>query len=132
MARTGKSTVDLIIGENLARVRKARGLSQSSIAELLGITFQQVQKYEKGTNRVSASVLFELAQALSVPMDDFFHGAEPTIHNDLRRSLRAPSLSGDLSTVKSAAVKKALLSLIREVSAEPDEDDPSRTRNRPH
>ncbi|HEX2655889.1 MULTISPECIES: helix-turn-helix transcriptional regulator [unclassified Rhizobium] len=133
MARTGKSAIDLIIGENLARIRKARGLSQSSIAEVLDITFQQVQKYEKGTNRVSASVLFELAQALSVPMDDFFHGAEPTIRNDaLRRSRRAPPLSGELSAVKSAAVKKALLGLIREVSAEPDEDDPSRTNGRSH
>ncbi len=54
-------------------------------------TFQRVQKYEKGTNRVSASVLFEIAQALSISMDDFFKGAE-AVNPQAREFPTPPSL----------------------------------------
>ena len=63
-----------------ARVRAARleaGKSQTDVAESLGLTFQQVQKYEKGTNRVSASMLYKFAKALEMPISGFFpKGAE--------------------------------------------------------
>ncbi len=48
------------------------GLSQGGLAEAIGLTFQQVQKYERGTNRVSASMLYRIAQALDVPVSFFF------------------------------------------------------------
>lgn len=80
-------------------------------------TFQRVQKYEKGTNRVSASVLFEIAQALSISMDDFFKGAEAV--NPKLESSRRPLPSGDLAHVKSTAVRKeGTVSLIRSVSSD--------------
>ena len=126
MARNARDPIDAVVGGNLARIRKTKGLSQSAIAEALGISFQQVQKYEKGSNRVSASVLYHLSQALSVSMDDFFKGAE-TIERDTI-SLQATGrvyVSGDLDQVKNAGVRKALASLIKSVSTEVD-DDPDR------
>ena len=59
--------------------RKLFGLSQTALGEELGLTFQQVQKYERGTNRVSSSRLFELTRILGVPVSYFFEDtiAEP-------------------------------------------------------
>jgi transcriptional regulator with XRE-family HTH domain len=66
--RTGK--FDAVLGGRVKGLRKARSLSQSALAERLGITFQQVQKYENGSNRISAAMLIRLADALGVkPMD---------------------------------------------------------------
>ena len=65
---------DLIIGKNLYNIRKTKGISQSDVAEHLGITFQQIQKYEKGTNRISASTLLRLSEFLNVEIKDFFQG----------------------------------------------------------
>lgn len=64
--------VDLSIGSRLRLRRLAIGLSQNAVAQALGITFQQIQKYERGTNRIVASRLFRLAQVLQVPVQYFF------------------------------------------------------------
>ena len=56
------------------------GLSQSRLAEALGLTFQQVQKYEHGTNRVSASKLYDVARFLEAPISYFFEGLTDTAH----------------------------------------------------
>lgn len=66
--------VDHHVGAQLRSLRLQRGFSQSAVAQAVGLTFQQLQKYEKGTNRVSASKLFELAGILGVPVQDFFAG----------------------------------------------------------
>jgi transcriptional regulator with XRE-family HTH domain len=68
------TAVDTHIGQRLRMQRKLAGLSQEQLAERLGVTFQQVQKYEKGTNRISASRLFGAARLLSVPVSFFFEG----------------------------------------------------------
>ena len=52
------------------------GLSQEKLAELVGVTFQQIQKYERGTNRIGSSRLYRLAQVLQVPVSYFFEGLE--------------------------------------------------------
>ncbi len=67
-----------VIGANLRRIRTMAGLSQERLGELLGVTFQQVQKYEKGSNRISAPVLVELSAILSVDIQDFFAGCSST------------------------------------------------------
>src|SRR4051812_16801280 len=59
--------VDLHVGHTIRTLRKLKGLSQQALADAGGVTFQQVQKYERGANRVSASMLTRLAQALGVP-----------------------------------------------------------------
>ncbi|MGH1376126.1 MAG: helix-turn-helix domain-containing protein [Alphaproteobacteria bacterium] len=69
----GKCTPeDKVIGQNLYIIRRARSISQEAIAKEIGITFQQIQKYEKGTNRISASTLLKLSQLLEVPIGDFY------------------------------------------------------------
>jgi len=76
-ART-PNAVDLHVGARVRMRRKRLGLSQERLADALGLTFQQIQKYERGANRVSASKLYEIAQALQVPMTYFFDGlADP-------------------------------------------------------
>ncbi len=68
--------VDLHVGRRLRGQRMLKGLGQEKLADSLGITFQQVQKYENGTNRLSASRLFLVSQALGVGPNYFFDGAE--------------------------------------------------------
>src|SRR5271154_1993055 len=66
--------VDLHVGARIRLRRRMQGVSQERLAEALGLTFQQVQKYERGANRVSASKLYEIARALHVPVGWFFEG----------------------------------------------------------
>lgn len=61
-----------LIGFNLKSLRISRGVTQKKLADILGITFQQVQKYEMGTNRISAERLWTISQFFSVPMEEFF------------------------------------------------------------
>lgn len=66
--------VDAHVGARMRDRRKGQGLSQTALAAELGVAFQQVQKYEKGRNRVSASVLWRAAEALDVEVGYFFEG----------------------------------------------------------
>jgi len=65
---------DVEIGRKIRALRLERGLSQSGLAEGIGLTFQQVQKYEKGANRVSAGRLQQIANLLNVPVTFFYSG----------------------------------------------------------
>jgi transcriptional regulator with XRE-family HTH domain len=64
--------VDIHVGQKIRQRRMLAGISQEKLASALGITFQQVQKYENGTNRVSASRLYAVSQFLKVPVSFFF------------------------------------------------------------
>ncbi|RVH17040.1 helix-turn-helix domain-containing protein [Sinorhizobium meliloti] len=77
--KTGRSpnTVDIIVGRNVRRIRELSGTSQTALGEALGITFQQVQKYECGANRISAGKLLEIAKVLGCDLIDLFAGADP-------------------------------------------------------
>ena len=66
--------VDRHVGERVRRRRRALGLSQDDLAVAVGLTFQQIQKYERGANRVSASKLYQIAQALQASTAYFFEG----------------------------------------------------------
>lgn len=70
----GPHPVDRHVGLRIRMRRKEMGVSQERLAEALGITFQQVQKYERGANRVSASKLWEIASALKTPVAYFYDG----------------------------------------------------------
>ncbi len=70
----GPHQIDLRVGERVRERRKALGITQDRLAQALDLTFQQVQKYERGVNRMSASKLFEAAQVLNVPVNWFFDG----------------------------------------------------------
>ena len=64
--------VDVAVGARIRLLRKLRGLSQQALAEAAGVTFQQIQKYERGANRVSASMLSRIAAALDTPVGEVF------------------------------------------------------------
>ncbi len=68
--------VDIYVGAQIRKARGLMGLSQEKLAELVDLTFQQVQKYEKGTNRVSCSRICQIARALKVPIIYFFPDPE--------------------------------------------------------
>lgn len=78
---------DILIGSRIRHFRQARGLSQTELADALGITFQQMQKYEKGTNRVSASALVLICKTLGVAANDvigqFFDDAPASVAGEL-------------------------------------------------
>jgi len=74
--RKKERTLDAYIGARVRMRRLMLNMSQEVLSGKLGVTFQQVQKYEKGLNRISASRLFELAQALRVPVGYFYDGMQ--------------------------------------------------------
>ena len=69
--------VDVAVGARIRLLRKLKGLSQQALAEAAGVTFQQIQKYERGANRVSASMLARIAKTLGVPVSEMFGEASP-------------------------------------------------------
>lgn len=76
-ASTAYDPIDVHVGLQIRARRKVLGLSQSDLARHLGLTFQQVQKYERGANRVSASMLWKIAQKLDVTVETLFDGYDP-------------------------------------------------------
>lgn len=110
------------------------GVSQGALADQLGLTFQQVQKYEKGTNRISASRLQEMCHILQVPVAFFFDGGPQTGGQSPRRG-EAPSpayVSDFLATanghalmrafarIKDPALRRSLVRLVQEIVGEGD------------
>lgn len=89
------NAIDRHIGKRLRERRLEIGMSQERLAELLGVTFQQVQKYEKGVNRIAASRLFDISRALDVEIAYFFseltRGGQPSQPRGKGRSTRRPS-----------------------------------------
>ncbi len=76
VAKDGPHPIDLLVGRRARERRTLEGMSQTAVAEKLGLTFQQLQKYERGFNRISASRLYELAQIFDVPVSYFYEGME--------------------------------------------------------
>ncbi len=72
VGKDGPHPVDVHVGSRVRMRRTLLGMSQEKVADVLGLTFQQHQKYEKGSNRISASRLFELSKILDVPVSFFF------------------------------------------------------------
>ena len=72
MDKRSPQDIDRHIGQRIVEARDLRGFSQSRLAEVLGISFQQVQKYERGKNRISAGRLWLVAKTLDIPVQWFF------------------------------------------------------------
>ncbi len=76
VSKDGPHPVDRQVGRRARERRTLAGMSQTAVAERLGLTFQQLQKYERGHNRISASKLYELANIFDVPVSYFYEGME--------------------------------------------------------
>lgn len=72
-------SVDVHVGQALRAIRRAKGVSQYDLAAAVGLTFQQIQKYERAENRISASKLADIAGELGVPISEFFSGLDAAV-----------------------------------------------------
>jgi transcriptional regulator with XRE-family HTH domain len=105
--------LDAVLGERIRKLRRDRGLSQTALAEQLGITFQQVQKYENGTNRISAMALVKLSAALglspSVLLSDL--GEDPGAADPAAMGTRLERLVAAFSRIESSELQDAIVSI---------------------
>lgn len=113
--------VDRLVGLRITALRKARGLSQTALGTAVGVTFQQVQKYEKGQNRVGAGRLREIARLLEVPVSAFFEendGAEnksPDVFTFLNAQ-GAMDLLRAYASIQDDDLRRDVLSLVKTAS----------------
>ncbi|MGB7244914.1 MAG: helix-turn-helix transcriptional regulator [Sulfitobacter sp.] len=107
--------VDVHVGRKLKQIRTLRRLSQTDVARKLDLSFQQIQKYEIGSNRIAASRLFDLAKILDVPTSYFFEGLETRTTN---MPPRDPSLEivNALAAIKDDGLKSRIVTFIEDVS----------------
>jgi transcriptional regulator with XRE-family HTH domain len=125
--------IDAHVGSRVRLRRMLLGMSQERLAEQLGLTFQQVQKYEKGINRIGASRLYELSQLLNVGVDFFYedapvggmphHGApgfaDPTGENyivDFLNSREGLELNRAFTRITDPKVRRAVIELVRSLA----------------
>jgi transcriptional regulator with XRE-family HTH domain len=102
--------IDKHVGSRVRMRRMMMSMSQEKLGDQLGLTFQQVQKYEKGTNRIGASRLQQIAQILGVPVAFFFEGAGPEATPGGFREAGSPEFVADfLSTSEGLALTRAFL-----------------------
>ena len=119
--------VDRLVGLQLRKRRLELGLTQLSVAKAIGVTFQQIQKYERGSNRIVASRLYQLARTLDVPLEYFFAAVplpplaasemeEPVdeTHPSPRETRRLISAYHEIAD---PALRKKLIELVRSVAA---------------
>jgi transcriptional regulator with XRE-family HTH domain len=85
MTKKGPDVRDIEVGRRVRVFRLQKGLSQEKLGDALGVTFQQVQKYEKGTNRIGAGRIQRIAEILDVPVTNFFtsHGHKGATSNEM-------------------------------------------------
>jgi len=103
--------IDVHVGQRLRQRRVLAGLSQEKLARMVGITFQQVQKYERGANRIVASRLYQLAQVLDVPVSYFFEHASS--EGDRAKSEHRPGLAGLDALSHDIMAERETLELVR-------------------
>jgi transcriptional regulator with XRE-family HTH domain len=128
------SEIDAYVGQRMRQRREALGISQGRLARHLGLSFSQVQKYEKGTNRVGSGRLFLLADFLGVPVQYFFEGL-----GDGQGSADANGRPGapgsDLAVLDDAFLsiadidtRQSVLALVRSLAGSPHPPQPGRGR----
>jgi transcriptional regulator with XRE-family HTH domain len=122
--------VDIEVGHRIRIERLSRGLSQTALANQLGVTFQQVQKYEKGVNRVGAGRLTKIAEVLGVPVGSFFSGKEMLVDGQAKEGsggsspLKLLTVSGAFrllraySEIEDTNLRRSIVDLVEQVSSQ--------------
>jgi len=124
MARRA-TDVDDHVGGRIRQGRREIGQSQNELADALGVSFQQVQKYENGTNRVSAGRLYAAAQHLGVTFDYFFEGVElpaarrPNLDLPFKNDKQVIALVRKFIQISDDGARSALVSLVGAMAEEP-------------
>lgn len=107
---------DVHVGRRVREARATKSMSQEQLGNILGVSFQQVQKYEKGTNRIGSSRLWDIARALDVPVSYFFEGIEEGAENDRPLARRTIEMAKRIDSIADSSVRNQVLNLIKACS----------------
>jgi transcriptional regulator with XRE-family HTH domain len=130
MPRESADPIDIYVGKRVRMRRMMLGMSQSNLGEALGVSFQQLQKYEKGTNRISASRLQGVSQVLQAPVDVFFEGApsdggqshsqtgvpSPQYVSDYLATSEGLHLTKAFMRIPDPTIRRAIVRLVEEIA----------------
>ena len=131
MSTKAPNPVDKYVGSRVRMRRIMLGMSQEKLGEALGLTFQQVQKYEKGTNRVGASRLQQISEILQVPVsflfdggpsgirtaDGFSEGSSPAYVSDFLATAEGLALTRAFTRITDAKLRRSIVELVEQISA---------------
>ena len=137
MSTKAPNPVDKYVGSRVRMRRIMLGMSQEKLGEALGLTFQQVQKYEKGTNRVGASRLQQISEILQVPVsflfdggpsgllngDSFGEGASPAYVSDFLATSEGLALTRAFTRIGDATMRRSIVELVEQIASR-DGPDP--------
>lgn len=128
-----QNPIDIYVGSRLKERRGLLGLSQSKLGNMTGVTFQQIQKYEKGTNRIGSSRLYEFSRILNVPVAFFFDGYDDALDSvsDNRVAFKANKVGNKeifnlvkyFSSIKDIEVRKSVIALAKSLAKKANEED---------
>src|SRR6516165_1791168 len=131
MSIKAPNPVDKYVGSRVRMRRIMLGMSQEKLGEALGLTFQQIQKYEKGTNRVGASRIQQISEILQVPVsflfeggpsgaagtDGFSEGASPTYVSDFLATSEGLALTRAFTRITDAKLRRSIVDLVEQIAA---------------
>ena len=131
MPKKQANPIDVQVGSRVRIRRMLIGMSQERLGDLLGLTFQQVQKYEKGTNRVGASRLQQISEILQVPVsflfdggpsgavnsDGFSEGTSPAYVSDFLATSEGLALTRAFTRITDAKLRRSVVELVEQIAA---------------
>jgi transcriptional regulator with XRE-family HTH domain len=134
MAKKAPNPIDKHVGSRVRMRRMMLGMSQEKLGDALGLTFQQVQKYEKGTNRIGASRLQQISHTLQVPVSFFFEGApagtngppadglseapSPAYVSDFLATSDGLSLTKSFMRIKNSKLRRRIVDLVEQIAGD--------------
>ncbi len=132
MLKKATNPIDRHVGSRVRMQRMMLGMSQEKLGEAIGLTFQQVQKYEKGANRISASRLQHIAHILNVPVAFFFEGApglpgtangadvapSPAYVTDFLATSSGLALTRAFMRIEDVTLRRSIIRLVEEITAD--------------
>ena len=131
MATKAPNPVDRHVGSRVRMRRMMMGMSQEKLGDAIGLTFQQVQKYEKGTNRIGASRLQQISRTLQVPVSFFFEGApmeaggpdepdapSPSFVSDFLASADGLALTRAFMQIKDSKLRRRIVELVEGIASQ--------------
>lgn len=120
-------------------MREVRHLSQTAVGQAIGVTFQQIQKYERGANRISASKLHQLAQVLQVSPSHFFEGldqndnlvgvAVPDFGTQFAENSDALALMNAFNRIENKGLRRCIITMVKELAGPEEEGRTKRKKN---
>ena len=131
MSTKAPNPVDKYVGSRVRMRRIMLGMSQEKLGEALGLTFQQVQKYEKGTNRVGASRIQQISEILQVPVsflfeggpsgtatsEGFSEGTSPAYVSDFLATSEGLALTRSFTRITDAKLRRSIVELVEQIAA---------------